>query len=116
MKPLALLFSIVALAGCANRETTIPEELVGVWRTSARKYEDRFMEFTPTEVRFGMGETLISAHPVLHVEKNGPETRERYIISYADEEGQPYTLSLYYDLRRETVRLENRPRIAWSRG
>jgi hypothetical protein len=68
-KSLAIVILFSILFGCqCSRKTTAPEDLIGVWKTSAPQYEDRFFEMKKDEIVFGTGQRTFDAHVIKKVE------------------------------------------------
>ena len=94
---------------------TIPDELVGVWTTSASRYADRTFEITKTSLIFQTGEGDYTAHQISRVRKDSDEKGTLYTIDYLNL-GEVYEFSFYYTQRRERViRFENQPEMDWGK-
>ena len=120
MKPSVLLIAVAILVvsfGCRSERTrTVPDELVGVWKTSEPKYADRFLELTRTSIAFGAGEGKADVRPVAGVEIVRQDGKILYTLSYADPEGHESTFSFYYDPARAGVsRLKNQQSFEWTK-
>lgn len=92
-----LLFTLLATTvGCqaANKET-IPDVLVGVWKTPEPKYPDRFFEIKKPVIIFGTGEGKTDIHPIMNVQKVHKEKNALYIISFMNRDGQYYRFSFF---------------------
>ncbi|MDQ7844493.1 MAG: hypothetical protein QN141_12110 [Armatimonadota bacterium] len=113
----AVAVVLVALtAGCGTRRSsTVPEELVGVWRTPTPPYADRYFELRPDAIVFGTGEGGSSSHPIDRVEsrRQGPLTL--YTVFYRDGE-QRYRWAFLYDPVGRSIRMKNRVGIVWSKS
>lgn len=93
----------------------MPEELVGVWRTSTPPYADRYMELTPQQVKFGSDIEGGTAHLVDEVREVSTSKNREFEIQYLSAEGLEYHLSLNYSSSDQIVRLKNQPQMAWRR-
>jgi hypothetical protein len=120
MKPSVLLIAVaifVVSFGCRSERTrTVPDELVGVWKTSEPRYADRFLELTRTSIAFGTGEGKADVRSVAAVEKAREDGKILYTVSYADPEGHESTFSFYYDpARAGVIRLKNQQSFEWTK-
>ena len=94
---LTALLMLLVLLGCGPEKTrTIPEELLGTWKTSEPKYADTFIELMRDSIIFGLAEGPPKVHPVLAVEKSRENGNLLYTILYLDEERERYKFSFYY--------------------
>ena len=97
---------------------TAPEDLIGVWKTSDPKYEDRFLEIDRSTITFGKGGGDSDTHPITSIEvEKGPEAKGNlYTIAYKDKEGQKFNFLIYYDPANQgTIRFKNQDQIEWTR-
>lgn len=118
MKVSFLLWLILTLvAACApEKKTSVPDHLIGLWKTAAPKYSGRFFRITAEGIVFGTGEGRSEIHTVVGVKEKKEEGKDAYIITYLSEEGQEYRLSVYMDPTREGVmRFKNQPGILWTK-
>ena len=111
---LALLTTIF---GCqAPTEKTVPDVLLGVWKTSEPKYADRFLELKKDAIIFGTGGDTFDHYPVEGVEQTSDEGGLLYHIYYLNREGQRYTFSIYYDSKDHgVIRFKNQKTFTWTR-
>lgn len=114
---LIALLMLLVLLGCGPEKTrTIPEELLGTWKTSAPKYADTFVELTRDTIVFGLAEGPPKVHPVLAVEKSGENGNLLYTIHYLDEERERYKFSFSYDpAGGGTMQWKNQRGIVWTK-
>lgn len=105
-------------AGCGEPKITeVPDELIGVWTTTAIDYRDRFLEIRKDAVLFDTGEGTPSANPVIEVTQEMADDRHAYTIVCFDSEGSgEYKLHLLYDSSLQVLRLKNRPQVPWIRS
>lgn len=106
---------LAALVGCGPRNHTIPDDLVGVWKTSDPKYTDRFLELTKYEIIFGTGDGYADINSVVKVHKLQKGRTTQYTISYVSRDGLRYRVSLFYDPVSGDLRLQNQTRISWTK-
>ncbi len=111
-----VLALLTLVLGCGTkRYSALPDELVGVWKTSAPKYADRYIELQRHAVVFGTREGTVSRHVIDSVEEAGEAHQILYSISYT-EDGNRYRWSFYYDPVAKSIRLKNQIAIVWIRG
>jgi hypothetical protein len=115
---LAVLAILVCFFGCRSEaEKTVPNALIGVWKTSVHGYEENFLELRKDEILFGAGESEFSVNTVFQVETSHvPLERTTLItIHYTDENGKDNTCAIYYDPRRPNcLRLKHQMGIEWT--
>ena len=113
-----LLWLILTFAAaCASEKgTAVPDRLVGLWKTAAPKYSGRFLRITAESIVLGAGEGRTNIHPIVGVKEKQKEGANLYTISYLNDDGQEYRLSLYMDPTREgVIRFKNQPGILWTK-
>jgi uncharacterized lipoprotein YehR (DUF1307 family) len=108
---------VLALAGCGPESSkTIPEDLIGIWKTSAPKYAGTFIELTRTTITFGAGEKGTHLHSVGKVTRVRDEGGTLYTVFYTDSGGQEYKFAFYYDPADGVLRWKNQRTIAWVKA
>jgi len=117
-KRVAICLVIAAAAtasGCeTGGETTVPQELVGTWRTTAPAYADRVLRLSHTGVVFGRAEGTEPAHPVRRVMSVPDRDTVLYTIVYSDPADQEF--SFYYDpAGGGTITLKNQRQFQWKK-
>ena len=111
---ICIVFFLAALL-CSCQEASLPDELFGVWKTSAPKYADRYLEFTGDhEFILGVGEGRVLVHPITGVEKE-QERGDLYTVFYVGDEGQDLSFAFYYDPGRGTIQWQNQRHIDWKK-
>lgn len=116
-KSVMALGLLLALVGCGPESSkTVPEDLIGVWKTSVPKYADTFIELTRTTITFGAGEKGTHLRSVVKVTKVQEEGGLLYTIFYTDPDGQEYTFAFYYDSADGVLRWKNQRTIAWMKA
>ena len=125
-----LLLLCLGLSGCqAERTTSVPEQLHGVWTTAAPEYADAFLEFTSETVVFGTGLYAANSYLVVDLEevreekvslynldKIPLEKGSLYTVSYKDIDSEEFQLSFYYDpTNGGVIRLKNQDHLIWAR-
>lgn len=119
MKLFPILMTIIALTlsmGCTAKNTFLDEEVLGVWKTQADQYADRFMELQKTRIIFGTGDGTISPHSIRGVEKDFKNNQSLYTIFYFNTGEQEYSFSFTYQPSQGgTIHFANQPNIIWQR-
>ncbi len=114
-----IIVCLMVLFVCqCGRKTTIPEDLIGVWETTAPDYADHPFEIKTNEVFFGTGEESFDAYLItkMKIEKDLREQKTLYIIYYKNTTGQEYKFSFYYDPANQgTIRLKNQRQMVWTK-
>ena len=121
---LLALAMFAALFGSQCREPwAVPDELVGVWRTSAPKYADCYFELTQDLMIFANEAHLEerSVNRISGIKKTDRGKAILYTFSYEvhfeDEEGKKGKFSFYYDPSEGgSIRFKNQPRIKWRKA
>jgi hypothetical protein len=116
---LLVLAIFVAFFGCQSKEpATVPDELLGVWETSAPKYENCFFELTKDTLIFTNRDIdNIDVNSILKIEKIHREKEILYTVHYENREGQEYKFPFYYDpLRGGAIRFKNQKQIEWRKA
>ncbi len=113
-----ILICLMMLFLCQCGRTKIPEELIGVWETTAPDYADHPFEITTREVIFGTGEGTFDAYPIarIKIEEDVKEQKTLYIICYKNTARQEYKFSFYYDsTNRGAIRFKNQKEMVWTK-
>jgi len=117
---LVIIFCLIVLSICqCGRKTTVPEDLIGVWRTMAPTYADRFFEIKTDEVIFGTGEEKFDTYPItkIKIEKDREEQGTLYVICYKNIVGQEYKFSFYHvPANQGTIRFKNQKEMVWAKN
>ena len=94
----------------------IPDELAGVWRTSAPKYKDCFFDLNEHLIIFANGHLLenIDVNFISKIKNTHMGSQVLYIIYYENLENQEFKLSFYYDPSNGgVIRFKNQEKIKW---
>jgi hypothetical protein len=113
-----LIFTLLAtIVGCQPAtEKTIPDDLLGVWKTSEPKYVDLFFELKKDAIIFATGEKNTDTYSVASVEQARDEEGLLYNIHYLNLEGQEYTFSIYYaPTNHGVIRFKNQKHFTWTK-
>ena len=111
-------FTIFAVSfGCQSGSTGAIDDLVGVWKTPAPRYADRFFEFTKDYIIFGTGEGGTTAHTIKTVKEVREGKKILYTVYYENRGGQESTFSFYFDPDSGgVIAFKNQQEIAWARS
>jgi hypothetical protein len=118
LKGLLLLVGALLVSwGCEEGQTTIiSDDMVGVWKTSDQKYEDRFIELKKEVVILGQGDGNESVQPIQKVTMIRQNGKELYTVHYLDDNGDKDSISFYYDPVGGILRLKHQSNIEWTKG
>ena len=125
MKSTRIFVAVALLAtviGCQPQSqsqadnSTVPEKLLGVWKTSHPKYADRFFEIKKDFIIFGTGGESFELHALADIHESWEGKSILYTISHLNHEGQRYTFAFYYNPDDGgTIRFKNQPNIVWTK-
>jgi len=110
---LSSLLLIALLAGCGQAPSeTLPDELLGVWRTSAPGYEDRSLELRTDLLFFGTGEHSAVMHPIQKVTSSDARGGRLYTIEYLMNGGDVLSVDLLHTPgRRPHLKVGQQPAL-----
>jgi hypothetical protein len=93
----ALLFILLSFLGC-QKEVTVPQHLIGVWKPFVfePEYEDRYLKFTKDSIIFGVGEVREVAHQIQEIKTEQKDDEILYIFYCIDPEDEKWTYSVTY--------------------
>jgi len=116
---LIILICLIVLSTIkCGKETSVPDDLIGVWKTTAPTYADRFFEIKKDEVIFGTGEGNFDTYPISEIktEKDPREQGTLCTLYYKNIEGQEYKFFFYYDPANQgTIRFKNQQEMIWTK-
>jgi hypothetical protein len=101
---LSIFFSLMA----CQENIPLPQHLVGVWKTSAPQYEDRYLRITEDSLIYGIGEGEEVSHTIERINVKQENGETIYTFHYKDAEGEKCDLALIYNPVSGTVQLRNR--------
>ncbi len=112
-------FSLVLISTlllCTREADVTIDNFLGVWKTSAPKYKDRFFKISESTIAFGIGNGNSKMFNVDRVIKTVEEKKTVYTISYNDVEGSDFKLAFYYTPKNKgMIRFKNQQEIEWTR-
>jgi len=121
-KPIIAALAICAvLLACESKgPKSIPPEMLGVWKTSAPKYEGCFFELAKDKVSFANKNYLESfvIHKISKIKITTPSVEKLLCtVYYKGSEGQEYEFSFYYDPSDGgSIRFKNQTTIKWVKA
>jgi hypothetical protein len=112
-----LAILVVFICSQCGKNTTVPDELTGIWRTASPKYEGCFFEFRTNTITIGPLEGEPSTFAITNIKRKKESNEEwaLYTIFYVDK-GEEYEFPLYFLLEKGgVIRFKNQLDIAWTR-
>ena len=95
----------------------VPDELVGVWRTSDPPYADRAFKIGKTSIAFGTGDESYSVYPIKKVAVVRDPPATVYTIDYTTPDNQVAEFSISYVLGQEgVIRFKHQRRMVWTKA
>jgi hypothetical protein len=83
------------LVGCAQL-VVVPPHLMGIWKTSSPRYEDRYLKFAEKTLTYGIGNGEEISHNIDRIDVNDENGAQEYTFHYKDEYGEKWTLVVTY--------------------
>jgi hypothetical protein len=115
----ALMIILVALLACQSKDaSTLPHELLGVWKTTVPKYKDCSFILKQGFVIYLSGELLenIDVNFISRIDKSPRDKGTLYTLYCLKEKGQEFIVSFYYYPEKGgLIRFKNQNRIDWKR-
>lgn len=92
---------------------TMPNELVGVWSTSAGRFADRGFVITRDSLQLRLGEGQSVMHPIMGVRRGRGANRDLFTFDYRDGD---LDLQIGLHMKADSiVHIENVPGIVWTK-
>ena len=116
--PSVALFSILSLSLflCSGDNRVAPDEFLGVWKTTALNYEDRFFEISDSTITFGTGNGKKDICCIQAATKTVEDKDILYTITYANLEKTEFKLSFYYKKDHGgVIQFKNQMDVEWTR-
>jgi len=121
MKFKGLLPGLLALAlfGCQLiGDKTVPQELIGLWETTAEQYEGCSFQISKDIIVFSnRNENYLESNRLTGIEKGEQEGITIYHITFENDEGLEYKLSLFYIKKgnRGVLQFKNQENVQWTK-
>jgi hypothetical protein len=101
---------------CSAGNRAALDEFMGVWKTTADQYEERFFEIADATITFGIGDGKQDTCYIRDVTKAVEDKGTLYTITYQNIEETDFKLSFYYKQDDGgVIQFENRMDIEWTR-
>jgi hypothetical protein len=96
----------------------VPDELIGVWRSSAAGYTDRYLQLTDRGVIIGRGQAGDSeSYYIETVSTEDTDDGRLVTIMYRrHSDGTRDSLSLLYDASGASLTFANQPKLRWTKS
>jgi len=98
------------------RHNTVPDELIGVWKTDTPQYADRFFEINLVSISFGTGGGTGSIGFIREITAiPGANGETLYKFTYMEDEKE-LECSFYYEPgKKQKIRFKSQPKIVWTK-
>jgi len=109
---------LLILTGCDWRgPQTLPEQVLGEWKTDDARYQGRFVKVEADQITFGLGGA--APDELEHIERVHmvpTDNRIDYAIKLKKPNGASDSIALLFTPERGgELRLKNQPKVVWSR-
>jgi len=120
LKKLDILLAvfIVFAAHSCMQTTQVPDELIGVWKTTDSEYTGTFLELTAEKIVIGKKGGEVDAYTIKKIRREKVKGSEElyFIITYMDLGEKEYKFPVYFNpADGGTIRWANRPKIIWTK-
>ena len=111
----AALFLLVS--GCGTKTyMEVPDEVIGVWKTTDTKYADRYFELKKDSIVFGQGGPSMTTFSITKAVVKDQKQQALYKIEYVGSEGQTEEWDFTYDRDTNVLRLKSQDLIEWRKA
>ena len=101
---------------CSGDSRVTLDKFLGVWKTTAANYEDRFIEITTSTIAFGIGDGKQDIYHIQAVTKVVEDKKNLYTLTFENIEETDFKLSFYYNQNSGgVIRFKNQSDIEWTR-
>jgi hypothetical protein len=109
--------ALAILFGCeSQKETTVPDHLLGVWKTTHPKYADRYFEIRNDAIIFGHGGENFELHALADIDRSRDGESTLYTLTHLNHHGQRFSFAFYYDPTNDgVIRFKNQKEISWTK-
>lgn len=108
---------IILVASSCVSQTQLPDELLGIWKTEALKYQDTFFEMKTDLLFLGMKTGEVQSFTVTKVErKKLCEGWELYTVFYQNDSLQKFEFPFYYKAAKNgVIWFKNQENLVWKK-
>jgi hypothetical protein len=110
---MALIIALF-LPGC-SKNTDVPAELIGVWKTAAPNYADRHLAFDQYYITLGLGAGGEVSYLIKNIKSRKQDSGTAYTFFYVDSEGEEWTLAFYYEPANDGLIILNNSENVWKK-
>ena len=114
-----ILAILLLLVGCdSGKQSDIPAELVGTWRTQHPKYDGLYIQIDKDRFAFSTAEGTVENYQISKFEKleSSRKSKRSTHVIYGRKDGQELKLTLDYEpIEGGIVRFKNQQKIPWFR-
>lgn len=109
---------IVFAYQCKKVIIVVPDELVGIWKTTEPKYRGSFFELTNERIIIGTIQGQVDSNMIKKIEKEEIPSEKRilYSIFYSDPQGLESKFFIYYYPSNHEIRFKNQQQFAWRKS
>lgn len=115
---IAFTILFVVFASKCGKNATIPDELVGIWKTPTFKYRDTFFELRKKVVIFRTKEGDVNSYTITKMkrEKNRNDEWILYTIYYQNNNLKTEFPFYYHPSQNGLIRFKNQLNLAWKKA
>ena len=110
--------TIILTASSCVSQTQLPDELLGIWKTEALKYQDTFFEMKTNLLVLGMKTGEVQSFTVTKVERKKLPEEEwvLYTVFYQNDSLQKFEFPIYYNpAKNGVIRYKNQENLVWKK-
>ena len=100
--------------GC-SRNTDVPGELIGLWKTAAPSYADRHLAFDDHSITLGLGAGGEVSYIIKNIKARKQDSGTSYTFFYVDSEGEEWTIAFYYEPANGGLIILNNSNNVWKK-
>jgi hypothetical protein len=108
----AAILIVTTVMAARPHSDPLPDDLMGVWESTAEQYAERSFGLQHDQVTFEQGEGKFTTHPITGsaVIPDGESTL--YVIKY-DNGGTEYEFSFVHEPAEKLIRFKNQQQVKW---
>jgi len=100
--------------GC-SRNTDVPGELIGIWKTGTPSHADRHLAFDKHYLTLGLGAGGEVSYIIKNIKARKQDSGTAYTFYYVDSEGEEWTLAFYYEPANGGLIILNNSNNVWKK-